>query len=173
MTEYIIRVPPGNLIPSGINQDMPMKYTKNEDGEFVCPHCQITTKNQNTMHYHMKKHLNDMKHECKHCDKTFLQKQSLVVHMRFKHSESADAFECPFECDFKSPVKGNCVIHIIRVHFQEELRAITEVRADTKTILCTSCNEEFKSNSAFIYHCKRCLDLSEDTEKNEALRRFL
>jgi tRNA(Ile2) C34 agmatinyltransferase TiaS len=70
-------------------------------------------------------------------------------------------------------VKGNCVIHIIRVHFQEELRAITEVHPDTKTILCTACNKEFKSNSAFIYHCKHCLDLSEDTEKNEALRGFL
>jgi len=45
-------------------------------------------------------------------------------------------------------------------------------QADTKMILCVNCNEEFKSNSAFIYHCKRCLDVSEQTDKNEALKSF-
>jgi len=168
-----ITVPPVVLTTT---EPMPIKYTKNVDGEFVCPHCDITTKNQNTMHYHMKKHMNDMKHECKHCDKSFLQKQSLLVHMRFKHADElkeANAFQCPFDCEFTSPVKGNCVIHIIRVHFQEELKQIMFPQADTKTVLCGGCHEEFKSNSAFIYHCKRCLDVSEDTEKNLALKEFL
>jgi tRNA(Ile2) C34 agmatinyltransferase TiaS len=155
---------------------MPIKYAKNNDGLFVCPQCHTTAKNQSTMHYHMKRHMNDLKYDCKHCDKTFLQKQSLDVHMRFKHTkevEKADeAYECPFDCEFSSPVKGNCVIHIIRVHFQEELQQIMYPQADTKMILCGGCNEEFKSNSAFIYHCKRCLDLSEQTEKNEALKNF-
>jgi tRNA(Ile2) C34 agmatinyltransferase TiaS len=155
-------------------EEMPLTYTKNEDGEFVCPHCNIVAKNQNTMHYHLKKHMNDLKYECKECDKSFLQKQSLLVHMRFKHSEKEEnAFQCPFECEFTSPVKGNCVIHIIRVHFQDELQQIMFPQADTKTVLCGACNEEFKSNSAFMYHCKRCLDLSDNTEKNMALKEFL
>jgi tRNA(Ile2) C34 agmatinyltransferase TiaS len=94
--------------------------------------------------------------------------------MRFKHSEKEEnAFQCPFECEFTSPVKGNCVIHIIRVHFQDELQQIMFPQADTKTVLCGACNEEFKSNSAFMYHCKRCLDLSDNTEKNMALKEFL
>lgn len=156
---------------------MPIKYTKNADGHFVCPHCpDVVMKNQNSMHYHMKNHMNDLKHECKHCDKTFLQKQSLVVHIRFKHPETLKeekSFECPFECDFKCPVKGNCIIHIIRVHFQDELKEIMVPQEETKTILCTQCEEEFKSNSAFIYHSKKCLDLSKDTEKNIALREFM
>ena len=169
----VITVPPA-VTTATTTAPMPIKYTKNEQGEFVCPHCETTTKNQNTMHYHMKRHMNDMKYECKHCDKVFLQKQSLVVHMRFKHTdELTDAYQCPFDCDFTSPVKGNCVIHIIRVHFQDELKQIMFPQADTKTILCGGCNEEFKSNSSFIYHCKRCLDLKEDTEKNLALREFL
>lgn len=156
---------------------MPIKYTKNADGDFVCPECNATAKNQNTMHYHMKRHSKDLKHECKHCDKVFLQKQSLVVHMRFKHADElkeANAFQCPFDdCEFTSPVKGNCVIHIIRTHFQEELKQIMFPQADTKTVLCGVCRDEFKSNSAFIYHCKRCLNTEEDTEKNLALREFL
>jgi len=156
--------------------DMPLTYHKNEDGEFVCPDCTMVTRNQNTMHYHLKKHMNEneMKYKCKECDKSFLQKQSLLVHMRFKHSEKEEnAYVCPFECEFSSPVKGNCVIHIIRVHFQDELQQIMFPQPDTKTVLCGACNEEFKSNSAFIYHCKRCLDLSEESEKNQALKEFL
>ena len=155
---------------------MPIKYTKNTDGYFVCPNCQVTMKNQSSMHYHMKTHLIEMNYECKHCDKSFLQKQSLVVHMRFKHPTEIKemiAFECPFECDFKSPVKGNCVIHIIRVHFQDELKEIMHPQADTKMIFCSGCDEEFKSNSAFIYHAKKCIDLNEKSEKNMALKAFL
>ena len=169
-----ITIPPANLTES--QSPMPMKYTKNADGDFVCPDCKITMKNQNSMHYHMKKHLKELKHECKHCNKSFLQKQSLLVHMRFKHADELKeepAFECPFECDFKSPVKGNCIIHIIRVHFQDELKEMMHPQADTKTIFCSGCNEEFKSNSSFIYHAKKCLDLSEESEKNEALKAFL
>jgi uncharacterized C2H2 Zn-finger protein len=168
----VITVPPAVTTATTA---MPMKYTKNDNGEFVCPQCDTTTKNQNTMHYHMKRHMNDLKFECKHCDKVFLQKQSLTVHMRFKHADElkeSTAFQCPFDCEFTSPVKGNCLIHIIRVHFQEELRDIMIQQPETKTVLCSGCDEEFKSNSAFIYHSKRCLHV-EDTEKKLILKEFL
>ena len=166
-----ITVPPAVLHATA--EEMPIKYTKNVEGDFVCPHCQFTAKNQSTMHYHMKKHSNDLKFDCRHCDKTFLQKSSLLVHMRFKHAQELreeTAFACPFDCDFTSPVKGNCVIHIIRVHFQDELKEIMHPQADTKTVMCSGCDKEFKSNSAFIYHCKHCLNLTADTEKNLALK---
>ena len=96
--------------------------------------------------------------------------------MRFKHPDELEentVFECPFDCDFTSPAKGNCIIHMIRVHFQEELQQIMFPQAGTKNILCGGCQKEFKSNSAFIYHCKNCLDLSEETQKNEAFKTFL
>ena len=163
-----------------ITLKMPIKYVKNNDGEFVCPECNMTTKNQSTMHYHMKKHMkntkDEFKYECEHCDKVFLQKQSLLVHMRFKHPDELEentVFECPFDCDFTSPAKGNCIIHMIRVHFQEELQQIMFPQAGTKNILCGGCQKEFKSNSAFIYHCKNCLNLSEETQKNAAFKTFL
>jgi hypothetical protein len=161
---------------------MTIKYTKNADGHFVCPHCNIVKKNQSTMHYHMKKHINELaavkveQYECDHCDKVFLQKQPLLVHMNFKHPEQLKEkteFVCPFDCDFTSPVKGNCLIHIIRIHFQDELKKISVPLNDTKTICCTICKEEFKSNSAFIYHSKRCLDFTEDTQKNRFIHEFL
>jgi hypothetical protein len=58
------------------------------------------------------------------------------------------------------------------VHFHDELKAIMEVHEDTKMIQCTECNVEFKSNSAFIYHAKRCLRL-EESDKNDAVKEFL
>ena len=153
-----------------------IKYFKNEDGHFVCPDCGAIKEKQNSMHYHMKKHLEELNHVCKICKKAFLQKQTLDQHIRARHPEinkEEKKYSCPFDdCEFTAYAKGNCVIHIIRVHFQEELQQIMFPQADTKMILCGSCNEEFKSNSAFIYHCKRCLDLSEQTEKNEALKSF-
>ena len=35
--------------------ESPPKYQKNANNEFVCPHCQIVKKHQNTMHYHIKR----------------------------------------------------------------------------------------------------------------------
>ena len=68
---------------------MPLKYIKDEDGNFVCSHpgCGFTKRNQSTLHYHMKKHEEQLDHICKTCKKQFLQKQTLDLHIRSKHPE--------------------------------------------------------------------------------------
>jgi len=158
---------------------MTLKYTKNEDGHFVCPECNVVKQRQNSMHYHMKKHLDELNHVCKSCNKGFLQKQTLDLHMRSKHPELVEEegtkFTCPFnDCNFSALTKGNCVIHALRVHFQEEIKEIMETHADTKTISCKGCKAEFQSSCSFYYHCKGCIQTPEkQTEKYEKLQEIL
>lgn len=159
---------------------MTIKYTKNEAGEFVCPDCGVIKKRQNSMHYHMKKHMEELNYVCKACNKGFLQKQTLDLHLRSKHpellkqeeeKELGRKFHCPFDdCEFKALTKGNCIIHCLRVHFQEEIREIMDVRMDTKTIVCMECDKEFHSSCSFYYHCKDCMIFDESDEKYEKLQ---
>ena len=159
---------------------MTIKYFKNEEGNFVCPECGAVKTRQNSMHYHMKKHMEELNHVCKACNKGFLQKQTLEMHIRSKHpellkkeeeKEQGRKFECPFDdCSFRALTKGNCIIHCLRVHFQEEIKEIMDVHADTKTIVCTECDKEFYSSCSFYYHCKDCLTFDESDEKWETLQ---
>ncbi len=151
---------------------MTYKYIKDAEGNFVCPHCNVTKKNQNTMHYHMKKHEEQLEHVCKTCNKGFLQKQTLDLHMKSKHPELVEGktkkIACPFDgCEFSALTKGNCIIHMLRIHFQDEIKEIMNVEEDTKVISCTECKNEFNSSSAFHYHCKGCIDFDKDSKKYE------
>ena len=140
---------------------MTLTYFKNDQGQFVCPHCNITMARQNSMHYHMKKHMDELNHVCKTCKKGFLQKQTLDLHMRSKHpenvAEDVKRFACPFDgCNFNSLTKGNCVIHCLRIHFQDEMKECMKVNND-KQIICQTCDQTFQSSCSFYYHCKKCM----------------
>lgn len=162
---------------------MTLKYIKNEDGHFVCPYpgCGFTKKNQSTLHYHMKKHEEQLEHICKTCKKQFLQKQTLDLHIRSKHPEllkdssSAEKkFKCPFDdCDFSALTKGNCIIHCLRVHCQDEINKIMLKNNETKTISCNECGCEFHSSCSFYYHCKKCVNLDEKNEKYQKIQEVL
>lgn len=146
---------------------MTITYTKNADGNFVCPHCNAVKNRQNSMHYHMKKHMEELNHTCKICKKGFLQKQTLDLHMRAKHSDKAKEeekkFKCPFDdCEFAALTKGNCLIHCLRVHCQEEIKPIMDVHNDTKTIGCKTCEKDFPSSCGFYYHVKQCMELNKE-----------
>jgi hypothetical protein len=149
---------------------MTLTYIKNDEGLFVCPDCGITKKNQNTMHYHMKKHKEELTHTCKDCKKGFLQKQTLELHIRSKHpgKETSKKFNCTYHnCEFSALTKGNCIIHYIRVHFQDEMNSI--MMKDGKIYTCTNCDTEYSSSCAFYYHCKDCMDVIKDDAKFQEL----
>jgi DNA-directed RNA polymerase subunit RPC12/RpoP len=161
---------------------MTIKYIKNTDGDFVCPDCGVIKKRQNSMHYHMKKHMEELNYVCKACNKGFLQKQTLDLHIRSKHpelcktndEEDEKKFSCPFDdCSFKALTKGNCIIHCLRLHFQDEMKKIMEVNNEVKTILCNECNHEFHSSSAFYYHCKGCMTFDKTDSKFKTFQAFL
>ena len=158
---------------------MTLTYTKNDKGQFVCPHCGVTKDKQNTMHYHMRKHEEEPTHTCKICKKGFLQKQTLDMHIKSRHPEvlkgidDSKKFKCPFDkCEFSALTKGNCIIHCLRVHFQEEIKAIMTIDDDTKEIECDECLTKFGSSSAFYYHCKKCINtsMSDDSPKMKLLK---
>lgn len=66
---------------------MPVEYTKNAEGLFVCSHdgCNKTFARQNTMYYHIKRHLNQFSYKCTECDKGFIQKSAFLHHMAAVH----------------------------------------------------------------------------------------
>jgi len=169
------------LSQSNPTSNMPLTYIKNDNGEFVCPQCNAVKKNQNTMHYHMKKHEEQLTHSCSICKKGFLQKQTLDLHIRSKHPELAKdneyenkKFKCPFDtCEFSALTKGNCIIHCLRVHFQEEIKNILSIDNETKTYYCNECGTDFNSSSSFYYHCKKCMVLETHNDKHQKLQELM
>jgi hypothetical protein len=69
---------------------MPVEYTKNADGHFVCSHkgCNKTCARQNTMYYHIMRHRKEYTYTCAHCDKGFIQKSAFLHHMAAVHPGS-------------------------------------------------------------------------------------
>jgi hypothetical protein len=155
---------------------MTLKYVRNEDGHFVCPTCGITKENQNTMHYHMKKHENSLPFLCKFCKKGFLQKQTLDFHIRSKHADQLSdktvgsdcSFECPFtDCEFCAKTRGNLRTHCIRSHFQDDADKLMLIDETNDEICCVECEHSFKSKTAFYYHCLECIDIPKTDKRYE------
>jgi hypothetical protein len=139
---------------------MTIQYTRNENGDFVCPFCAkvVPKDKQNTMHYHLKKHSGDLPHECETCGKKFAQKQSLELHIQVRHADMIDddediqKFECPVPgCGFSSHTFANRRIHFLRKHCSKQVEKIRDGKA------CKHCQKEFKSSSAFYYHVGSCV----------------
>jgi hypothetical protein len=154
-----------------------LTYHRNADGDFVCPECNIVKRNQSTMHYHMKKHLEEKDFKCKDCQKAFLNKQGLEAHLAARHPATSTArwdFECPFEdCPFSSTTKGNVRTHCMRKHFSKESSDILERDTETNTAVCTACAESFSSLPAFYYHAIRCIDVPPTDPRATALDALL
>ena len=138
-------------------------YQKNAAGDYVCSVCQVTKKNQNTMHYHMKTHEGHLPFECTTCKKEFLHAQTLAVHIAARHSkQEAAALKCPL-CPHKTLTKANRIIHFMRKHCGPEVQAL---KAADYT--CPTCTKTCKSSTAFLYHLSTgCLVLAQ--EKQELL----
>jgi DNA-directed RNA polymerase subunit RPC12/RpoP len=164
---------------------MPLKYIKNENGDFTCPHCPIVIpgNKQSTMHYHLKRHeldntAKDTSYTCKECKKSFLQKQTLELHMKSKHAELLEEdttkIQCPHEgCEFTSLTKGNCIIHFLRIHYNEEIKKCMTVHKETKTMECHECGKDFTNASSFYYHCKDCNSFDTTTDKYTSFQELI
>lgn len=148
------------------------KYVKNNDGKFVCPHCNKIANNQNTMHYHIRKnHTQDLPFECKRCDPApkFLQRSSYLHHMATIHADdlklkadevaavggstinpyAEESFSCP-SCEHTTHTKSNIQIHFARTHCKDWIPSFI------KDTACEGCDKIFKSSSAYLYHSIGC-----------------
>ena len=139
---------------------MPYVYEKNANGEYVCGICKATKKNQNTMHYHLKKHEGHLPFECTVCKKEFLHAQTLAVHIAARHSkENSASLKCPC-CPYKTLTKANRVIHYMRKHCSTEM-----ANMKAKDNVCPTCTKVCNSSTAFIYHLSTgCIPLSEEKQ---------
>lgn len=144
---------------------MVFEYSKNEEGQFICPHCNYTAKYQSTMHYHLKKHEGALPHACTHCKMRFLQKSLLDIHIKARHpqaNEKKDYVECPVpNCGYKDIRKANCVIHFARIHLREIVDKLKVKTTEENAICqCSKCNKNFKSATHYYYHSASCISLA-------------
>jgi len=141
---------------------MVYKYTKNSAGEYSCHICGETREKQNTMHYHLKSHEDRLAYKCNHCKMEFKAKYSLEVHINTQHNHIEETlFRCPIDnCKFKgSSVKSNLLIHYVRIHCKNEVAQIRN------GLICSSCNKESNSLTAFHYHAASCIRIDEATRR--------
>ena len=142
-----------------------IQYKKNDIGLFICPTCNITKENQSTMHYHIKTHKNESQHICKYCNKSFLHKNMLDVHMKSRHSQMEEkSFPCVYEnCKAQCNTKAQYMVHFMRIHAKEECQLHQKKNQTLKTSLCTHCDRLFESDSAFYYHSFTCFPPNESS----------
>ncbi len=148
---------------------MPYEYVKNAQGEYVCPHCGATERNQSTMHYHLKRHEARLPHVCPHCRKEFLQRGSLAVHLQARHTSrpAAKAYSCPC-CEQTCSSKDACAVHFLRKHCRDAVATLLEKAAVVAedSYCCQACNKLSNSSKAFLSHLAAsttCLVLSDPT----------
>jgi hypothetical protein len=150
-------------------------YQKTEDGQYLCPICKQTKKNQNTMHYHLKKHAGDLNHSCKDCDAKFLHASQLKNHVLVFHTDpdKVAKLRCPHpNCNFQTLTKSNRIIHYLRKHCDTEVAKLLSIqkRAEGSSVYhCNSCEQNYVSNTSFCYHTKECLKL-EDPQRQAEFR---
>ena len=149
---------------------MTYSYTKNAEGLYVCPHCNVTKKKQNTMHYHLKTHDTRLPYECNFCKREFLHASTLELHKRAQHSkENEKLMKCNVpHCDFKGTLtKANLLIHFIRKHCAEEAQAALNICEAGH--VCKICEKNTKSLTAYHYHAISCITIR-DTDMADRLK---
>jgi hypothetical protein len=129
--------------------NMVYTYKKNDAGLYVCEICGVTKKNQNTMHYHRKRHEGKKEHACELCNESFYQKIELQNHIAIQHTKEEPKHSCPFACTHRFHTKGQCQIHIMRTHLQDFTKQYLQ---ETDTFSCTACNKQCNSRASILYH---------------------
>ena len=154
---------------------MTFEYIRTETGEFQCPHCDFTKKNQSTVHMHIKaKHSGAFKHKCEHCAYECPARQTLDNHMAAKHPDQLDQrvreFVCPHTtCCFQSLTKGGLRSHYLLKHlsgYTNKYLGKTE-----EGIQCSHCGTDFHSKPSYVYHLVNCLP--EEVRANPIIKKGL
>lgn len=155
---------------------MTFKYSRDQNGHCICPHCGITKPETSTMSMHRRVCEGDLPHECTECEYKCLSKQRLTLHIASKHPQTAEAkrvplIKCPVaDCTFHTLSNGNRLIHFMRKHCVREVSTI--LQETDNTFNCRRCARVFQSNTAFQYHAAHCITMT-DTVLSGHLRTVL
>ena len=120
-----------------------LKYhlKKHENSTFRCPHCPKVLTSQQGLSNHVNMHNGMAEHLCNECGMSFVTRQRLVDHTRWKHT-----FERPYVCDLcgASFVRSyKLVVHKRRVHTGE------------RPYSCEHCDWRGVDSSDLIHHRKK------------------
>jgi DNA-directed RNA polymerase subunit RPC12/RpoP len=157
---------------------MTFTYERDENGQYICPHCGVKKRLPSTMNMHRRKCEGDLPYECPdaNCDYKCLSKQRLELHVAAKHptlkvAHAVPLLKCPVKgCTFQTLANGNRLIHFMRKHcFAESLTIMNESETGFD---CARCKRTFQSNTAFQYHATHCITLT-DLTKAGLLRSIL
>lgn len=178
---YSSRIPPKKLkflVGCMESPQMPFDYIRTDSGEYQCPHCPFTKKNQSTVHMHIKaKHSGTFKHKCKHCPYECPARQTLENHIAAKHPEHLERqvreYSCPHDdCQFECLTKGGLRSHYLLKHLSEYTnKYFGKGEKPEDGVQCTHCGSQFQSKPSFIYHLVACLppEITSDTMVKKGL----
>lgn len=67
-------------------------------------------------------------------------------------------FKCPYDdCTFRVSTKGNCRVHMMRIHFSGLTSKYAE-RHEHGDYQCTLCKKDFTNSTHYYYHIYDCLE---------------
>lgn len=146
----------------------------------VCDVCGMTFKSQTGLRYHSFSHEEeDMRHNCKICDKVFGWKNQLMNHVAIEHSTERLCHLCPF----KTKTKISFDIHMFKIHrepvpdnmtvyscsdcdfYTLEKRRLDDhrlIHSDERSFVCPECSKAFKKK----WDLKRHIECHRGRERN-------
>lgn len=155
------------------NHQQPAMVKNNYSGEPVAKYrCPVCTKflRISSMRQHIYKHTSDLHYECKVCNRQFIQRGSLRLHLQTHSDTILHCDKCLYSTKSKSIFNKHMLIHTNRErlfecdecgskHFYKVLlnrHKQTHLKAEDKPLKCTEkgCGKTFVSKADFAYHLR-------------------
>ena len=139
-------------------------YSRDPDGNYICPYCNIVKKKCNTMSEHVRqKHSSEYGRKtdmyvCKYenCNMSFAVRPGLVQHIANRHSEKY--IKCPSpNCEYDGARNDSAIVsHYVRNHMDYKNMSTKEKNSMST---CNNCGVSCKTTS-MTYHLGRCYSAS-------------
>ena len=141
-----------------------MNNTTGLRGNTYCKFCYINFNRTSKLQKHQEKLHNglidikldeaQLKHSCKHCDKSFLSEKILAYHTRYIHKDKLRVDKYCKLCyiEFKRPSEFRK--HQQSLNKEEMLAIITKQEINELKYLCTCCDKKFMTENILQYHTR-------------------
>jgi hypothetical protein len=143
-----------------ISFNMTIDYTKNDSGLFVCTHkgCNKTAARQNTMYYHVKRHMNEFAFTCGDCNKGFIQKSAFLHHMAAVHPGN-DTVTIPNKDETRKAALLNVIVSEDPTNIDRNANESNDIKIKNPyeglVFTCPCCNHETRTKANALVHYAR------------------